>query len=601
MSTCRRVSGFAALPSPYPLPSAAFPLRGEGFHPNAHKTRVGGPGWGEGSAAPRLHAALAAALGLLCHALVGASGVAVTLRNVAQSAGVRFVLQHHPTPENHLIESVPGGVAAFDYDGDGRVDLFFTNGAASPTLDKPDEKYWNRLYRNDGGMTFTDVTREARVAGVGYGMGAAAADYDNDGDVDLFVAAVKQPQLYRNTGKGQFDEVARAAGLAHEEAMSEWPVGGGWFDYDNDGRLDLFVVNYVKWAAAFDRYCGDAARQVRVYCHPRYFEGLPNRLYRNRGDSTFEDVSVRSGIARHVGKGMSVAFADYDDDGFLDAFVTNDGVPNFLFRNRGDGGFDEVGLLAGVAVPAHGRPVSSMGTDFQDYDNDGRPDIHLTALAGETFPLYRNQGRRGFTEVTQASGLGSISAKLSGWSTIFADLNNDGWKDLFTANAHVNDRIEAFEASTYKQANTVFLNTGAGRFRDASAEAGPDFRIAAAHHGAAAADFNDDGRVDVVVSALGAPAELWENTSTPAGHWIILKLVGTRSNRDGIGARITIGSQTRIVSPSAGYVSSSDVRAHFGLGDMTTIDRMTIVWPSGTTQILERVAADRVVVVREGG
>jgi hypothetical protein len=363
-----------------------------------------------------------------------------------------------------------------------------------------------------------------------------------------------------------------------------------------------------------DRFCGDAARQIRVYCHPRYFQGLPNRLYHSRGDGTFDDVSARAGIARHVGKGMSVAFADYDDNGFVDAFVTNDGVPNFLFRNRGPDAkkeftFEETGLLAGVAVPSHGRAVSSMGTDFQDYDNDGRPDIHLTALAGETYPLYRNQGGGAFVEATQSSRLATISAKLSGWATLFVDLNNDGWKDLFTANAHVNDRVESFEASAYKQANSIFLSTGgasnagpasAAQFRDGSADAGPGFRqAAAAHHGAATVDLNDDGRVDIVVSALGAPAEVWENTTPNAGHWLTLKLIGARSNRDAIGARITIGTQTVIVSPSAGYISSRDIRAHFGLADRTTVDRIVIVWPSGIKQVLQNVSTDRVIVVKE--
>jgi enediyne biosynthesis protein E4 len=528
---------------------------------------------------------------------------AVTFKNSAASAGVHFVLDNSPTPEKHLIESVPGGVAAFDYNGDGRVDLFFTNGAVSPTLEKSSEKYWNRLYRNDGGtgggMRFTDVTKEANLAGSGYSMGVAAADYDNDGDVDLFVAGVGVRQLYRNSG-GKFEDVATAAGLT--DKAGEWAVGGGWFDYDNDGALDLFVVNYVKWTAAENRFCGDASRKIRVYCHPRYFEGLANRLYRNRGDGTFEDVSMRSGIARHVGKGMSVAFADYDADGFIDVYVTNDGVPNFLFRNRGDGTFEETGLLAGVAVPSHGRAVSSMGTDFQDYDNDGRPDIHLTALAGETFPLYRNQGSGAFVEATQSSGLAVIGAKLSGWATLFIDLDNDGLKDLFTANAHVNDRVESFEASAYKQPNSLFLNAGGGKFRNGSADAGPDFAAAiAAHHGAAAADFNDDGRMDIAVSALGAPGELWENTTAKPGHWIAIRLIGVRSNRNGIGARITIGNQTRTVTSAAGYVSSSDPRAHFGLGaTMTTIDRIEIAWPSGTKQVLEKVAADRVLTVTEG-
>jgi hypothetical protein len=519
-------------------------------------------------------------------------------RNVAHAAGIDFILQNHPTPQKHLIETVPGGVAAFDYNNDGRVDLFFANGAASPSLQKQSDADWNRLYRNDGNLHFTDVTREAGLAGIGYAMGAAAADFDNDGFVDLFVPGVRENRLYRNTGTGGFVDVTDRAGVANK---GEWAVAGGWFDYDNDGLLDLFVVNYVKWTADYSRVCGDEARGLRVYCHPRYFEGLGNRLYHNRGDGTFEDVSERSGIGASVGKGMSVAFADYDDDGFVDVFVTNDGVPNFLFHNRRDGTFEEVALLAGVSVPMHGKAVSSMGVDFQDYDNDGRPDIQTTALSTETFPLFHNDGRGTFTDATQSSRLATVTRRMAGWSTGLFDLNNDGWKDIFSANAHVNDRVEAFEASVYKQANAVLINDRHGQFRDATNEAGPELAAALqVHRGAAFADFNNDGRLDVAVSALGAPAELWENITPPGvGHWLIVQLEGVRSNRQALGARVTIGGQTRTVTSSVGYASSSDARAHFGLGDRSRVDRIDIRWPSGTTQVLDNVAADQVLKVKE--
>ena len=301
------------------------------------------------------------------------------------------------------------------------------------------------------------------------------------------------------------------------------------------------MINYVRWSAQGGRYCGDQARGVRIYCHPRYFEGLPNRLYRNRGDGTFEDVSAQSGIGKHVGKGMSVAFADYDHDGDIDAFVTNDTVPNFLFRNNGDGTFAEAALIAGVAVPESGRPISGMGVDFQDYDNDGWEDIHLTGISGETFPLFRNDSRTRpgtFVETTASSGIGRLSARLSGWCSVFADVDNDGAKDLFTANSHPNDRIERSEATGWQQPNSLFLNDGRGRFRDATVESGFGNAVAV-HRGCAVADFDADGRSDIVVLVLGGQPELWHNETTSGNAWLDVRLTGTRSNRDGIGARVS--------------------------------------------------------------
>jgi hypothetical protein len=516
------------------------------------------------------------------------------LRNVAEPAGVNFVHQQSPTPDKYYVESVPGGLAVFDYNGDGRPDIFFSNGAKTPSLGKSAAAYANRLYRNDGGMRFTDVTDAAGVRGVGYAMGAAAGDYDNDGHVDLFVAGVRQNQLLRNRGDGRFEDVTTRAGIA----SGEWAVGGGWLDYDNDGRLDLFVVNYVQWRPESNRYCGDQARGIRIYCHPRFFQGLPNRLYRNRGDGTFEDVSARAGLLSHVGKGMSVAFSDFDHDGHLDIFVTNDTVPNFLFRNQGDGTFSETALLAGVSVPAAGRPVSAMGTDFQDYDNDGWEDIHFTALSTETFPLFRNDGHGAFVDATQSSGLAALTAKLSGWCSILADIDNDGRKDIFTANSHANDRIGAVAALQWKQPNSLFINDGQGRFRDATAESGLATAVGV-HRGCGVADFNGDGRLDLAVLVLGARAELWQNESAPANRWLIVRLAGTKSNRDGIGARVSIGHQVRTMTTAVGYASSSHAGVHFGLGTGTETVRVDIQWPSGIRQTVENVKTNQVVEIKE--
>jgi hypothetical protein len=511
-------------------------------------------------------------------------------REVADAAGLSFVLANHPTERKHLIETMPGGLAVFDYDGDGRPDIYFTNGAEIPSLEKTAPKYWNRLFRNEGGMKFRDMTVEAGVAGVGYSMGAAAADFDNDGHTDLFVASVNRNVLYRNLGNGKFEDVTAIAGIG----SGEWAVAAGWFDYDRDGKLDLWVVHYAKWSPDYDRYCGDASRGLRVYCHPKYFEGLASTLYRNRGDGKFEDVTSKAGIAGFRGRGMSVAFADYDLDGWPDAFVTNDNMPNFLFHNRGDGTFEEVALTAGVALRDHGKAVASMGVEFKDYDNDGLPDLFVTALAGETFPVFRNVGNANFVDATYQTRMGAASVKHSGWGLGVFDFDNDGWKDLFTANSHVNDRVELTDAAVYREKNCLFLNSG-GSFVD-SADAG--LSLVRAHRGAAFGDFNGDGRIDAVVSALGEPAELWENAG-PARHWLDVKLVGVKANRDGVGARLRVPGQSAEVTTTVGYASSSAIPTHFGLGNRAAPFTLEIVWPGGQSQSVNVTAVDRLVEIRQ--
>jgi hypothetical protein len=520
----------------------------------------------------------------------------IRFEDVVEQSGIDFVLHNCPTPEKHMIETMAGGLAIFDYDGDGRPDLFFTNGAALPSLEKTGPQYWNRLYHNEGHLRFRDVTQEAGLGGAGYSMGAAAGDYDNDGRPDLFVAGVNRNILYHNLGGGRFEDVTVKAGIH----SGEWAVAAGWFDYDNDGLLDLWVVHYAKWSPdtpVDKRFCGDSQRGIRIYCHPKYFDGLASTLYRNRGDGTFQDVSEQAGIAAFAGRGMSVAFADYDHDGYPDVFVTNDNMPNFLFHNRGNGTFEETALLAGVALRADGKAVASMGTDFRDYDNDGWPDISVVALAHETFPLFRNAGKGSFIDATYASHLAGLSLSHSGWGTGFADFNNDGLKDLFTANSHVNDRVELFEAAVYKEPNTVFVNLGNGAFADASAPAG--LTEVKAHRASAYADLDGDGKVDAVVSSLEAPVELWHNVSPEPNHWIELKLAGTRSNRDGIGARIQLGKQYNDMTSAVSYASSSLVPVHFGLGAVPTVDRIEIIWPRGKHQTLRSVKADQVLAVRE--
>jgi hypothetical protein len=475
-----------------------------------------------------------------------------------------------------------GGLAVFDFDNDGLLDIFFANGAEVPSLRKTGPKFWNRLYRNAGNWQFEDVTEAQGVQGEGFAMGAAAADFDGDGRIDLFVPGVQRNLLYRNT-EGGFVEVARKAGIRDEA----WSVAGAWLDYDADGFLDLFVVNYLDWKPEPERYCGDRSKGIRVYCHPREYRGLPNRLYRNCGNGTFEDVSERAGISRHIGKGMSAAIIDADGDGWPDIFVTNDTHANFLFRNLGNGRFEEAALQLGVGLNEEGNPISSMGVDARDYDNDGLPDLIVTALTGENFPLFRNTGKGGFTDTTYPSGLGITAARRSGWGVAMADLNNDGWKDIITANSHVTDNVERLRNERYREPNTIFLNRG-GSFASVQ-EIGP----AAAHRGLVTADLDNDGRLDVVITVLGEQPELWRN-ETEGGNWVRVKLEG-----QSIGARIRIGSQWQERTSASGYASSSLDAVHFGLGAETSVREVEIRWPSGVKQTLSHVKAGETVTVRE--
>lgn len=525
--------------------------------------------------------------------------------DIAESAGVTFRLEHSPSAAKHQIETMPGGVAVLDYDRDGLMDIYFTNGAESPSLRRAGPAYWNRLYRNLGDGTFADVTERAGVRGDGYMMGAAAADFDNDGFTDLFVAGVGRNILYRNNGDGTFRDVTARAGLAavHPTYGPMWSIHGAWLDYDRDGWLDLFVVNYCDWNPDREPYCGERRPGYRTYCHPNRYAPLPNQLFRNNHDGTFRDVSEQSGIARHVGKGMGAAVADIDEDGAPDLFVANDTEPSFLFRNRGDGTFEEVAAAWGVAVNQFGAPVSSMGADLRDVDNDGRVDLFVTDLSNEGFLLFRHAGTR-YDDVSDASGVTLATLPYSGWSNPVADYNNDGWKDLFSANGHVIDNIELMQSRTYRQGNALLLNRGDGTFRDVSADVGPDLTRPAAHRGAAAADFDNDGRLDLVVTALGERAKLLRNVSTSAGRWIMLRLVGRASNRDGLGTvvRATLDDGRVLVNhatTSVGFASSSDPRVHFGLGRTARVERLELAWPSGARQTIEWPELNTVLTIEE--
>jgi len=540
----------------------------------------------------------------LCAVMARAGCAQITFEEISKKAGLNFTLRNAAKGQFRQVELMPGGVAAFDFNNDGCADVYFTNGATLPSLRKTGPEYSNRLFRNNCDSTFTDVTEKAGVAGEGYSMAVATGDFDNDGFADIFVAGVNRNILYRNRGDGTFEDVTRKAHLEGVEARygKLWSVSAGWFDYDNDGRLDLFVSNYVRWDPVREKACGTA--EHRLYCHPDNYEGSPNQLFHNNGDGTFTDVSQSSGIASHTGKGMGVAFADFDGDGYTDIFVANDSIRNFLFRNKGNGTFEEMGLQAGVALADHGNAIAGMGTDFRDYNNDGRPDLMVTGMVNDTYPLFRNQGGNLlFEDDTIGSGLARITNQLTGWGMGIFDFDNDGWKDLFFANSHF-PQLNRYLGKESELANSVVRNTGNGRFEDGSGKAGAAFGEKALYRGAAFADFDNDGRVDVVVTALNGPARLFRNTTAGSGHWLGIRLTGSKSNRDGLGARICVtdGSGRKLynhATTSVGYASSSEKIVRFGLGKELTVKTVEVRWPSGLVQTVENIAADRIVEIRE--
>jgi hypothetical protein len=521
---------------------------------------------------------------------------------------ITFRLENDETPAKNAPETMPGGVAVFDYNGDGRPDIFFTNGADIATLKKDDAKYRNRLFRNDGGGVFTDVTDAAGLAGTGYDIGVAAGDYDNDGHPDLFVAGVHHSTLYHNNGNGTFTDVTVKAGLdaslnnPDPEFGPFWATTAAWVDVNNDGLLDLFVVNYMQWTYDAQPLCGFAQAHIADYCSPKYYKGQPNQLFLNNGDGTFRDASKAWGLRDHVGKGMGVGVADYDLDGKQDLFVTNDTSYNFLFHNLGNK-FEEVAFDTGVALTEDGNFISGMGLDFRDIRNKGYPDIGFVALNNQTFPVFENTGEGNFKETTTDSGMRELSRPMSGFGAGFYDFDNDGWKDMFVSRGHVESI--SMPSQPVDQFNTVFRNLGAsGKWTALTEEAGFTATPAARHRGCAFGDFDGDGRVDVVVTALGAEAEIWMNRSETPGHWLDIALRGTKSNRDGIGARIklvskAVGAQYNHMTTSVGYASSADGPVHFGLGPDKVADIIEIHWPSGIVQTLKNVPTDKILQVTE--
>lgn len=524
--------------------------------------------------------------------------------DITQSSHVAFITQASHTTKKYLIETMGSGVALFDYDNDGRLDIFLVNGAplADPTPlgtipHKTGPKYWNRLFHQKPDGTFEDVTEKAGLQGIGYDMGVAVGDYDNDGYDDLYVTGYGGNHLYHNNGDGTFTDVTQRSGTGG----SGWSTSATWVDLDNDGLLDLVVLRYMKWDFN-DIWCGEHRAGYRAYCHPDTFQPIVPLVYHNDGNGHFTEVAAKVGLDK-PGKGLGVAVADYDRDGKIDVAIANDSMVEYLYHNKCDGTFEEVGLPSEMAVDGDGRTFAGMGIDFQDYNNDGLPDMVITDLANQKYALYQNNGDGSFSYDSYVSGIGNMTLLHSGWGIHFLDYDNDGRKDLLIVQGHDLDTISLdYPQLHYKEPMLLANNTGKG-FVDVSAESGDVFRQAWAGRGLAVGDIDNDGRLDAVVTTNDGAAYVIRNETKPDNHWLTLLLVGHRSNRDGIGAVIKVttasGSQWETVTTGGSYLSSSDKRAHFGLGSSKVAESIEIRWPSGIVQTLKNVTADQILKVDE--
>src|SRR5213082_916693 len=524
----------------------------------------------------------------------------IRFEDITAGSGIDFVTDSSPTPNKNQPETMVSGVGLIDYDNDGYPDIFFINGAAIPSLKKDSPNYYNRLFLNNHDGTFTDVTVFFFKQKTAYDMGIAIGDFDDDGWQDIYVASVTKNHLYRNNGDGSFTDVTDKAGVGAPmyKGRKMWSAAAGWVDYNNDGKLDLFVSNYCKWEVNKDPVCLSGGR-LRAYCHPKFYEPLPSTLYKNNGDGTFTDVSGPTGISKKFGKGLGVGFNDYDGHGFMDIFVANDNMPNSLFHNLKGKAFEEVAMDAGVAYSENGKAVSGMGAEFRDLDNDGLPDIWHTATELETFPLFQNRGSGIFIDVTGRSGLARPTLEMSGWSNGVADFDDDGLKDLFVARGNVLDNVAEFTNRTYAAPNSIFRNLGKMTFEDVTAQAGPDMQLAEPYRGADIGDLFNDGHLDIVVTVLNGKARILRNVTSNDNNWVIFRLVGTKSNRMAIGAQLKVtteegNSQYDIVSTSAGYGASRDPRAHSGRAGFKTVKQLDVRWPSGVRQVLTDLPANQV-------
>jgi len=526
----------------------------------------------------------------------------VTFGDVADSAGISFRHDNAASPEKYLIETMGSGCGWIDYNQDGLPDLYLVNGAATRVY-APRHPLRSALYGNNGDGTFTDVTLKAGVGAEGlFGMGVAVGDYDNDGFPDLLVLGYGRCILYHNNGDGTFTDVTSRAGVQN---AGRWASSAAWFDFDNDGKLDLVIANYVDWSPERNFYCGDTGPGMRSYCHPDDFHGEPPSLYRNNGDGTFTDVSKSSGVGLKGGNGLGVVTFDYDNDGWQDIFIANDHMPNFLFHNNRDGTFREVGYVAGVAVSADGQFEAGMGTDAADTTGSGRLDLIVGHLDMQLARVYQNMGDQTFEDATLRSKLSYSTYHMSTFGTRFMDYDNDGWSDLFMANGHVLDNIERYHSDTkYAEPKMMFRNTGHGVFENVSNDLGPDFQLPRVSRGAAIGDFDNDGDLDILVNNLGGAPQLLRNDGGNANHWLEILLIGTKSNRDGVGARVKVSAGNLVLydqrKGGMSYQSAQDPRLHFGLGQNSSIDSIEIAWPSGMNTKLSNIKADQILAIKEG-
>ena len=530
------------------------------------------------------------------------AGGGVTFVDVARSAGIDFQHDNAASAEKYLVETMGSGCGWIDYYQNGLMDLYLVNGAATK-LYTPKHSLRSALYRNNGDGTFTDVTAKAGVGAEGlFGMGVAVGDYDNDGFPDLLVLGYGRCILYHNNGDGTFTDVTAKAGVGNS---GKWASSAAWFDYDNDGRLDLVIANYVDWSPDKNFWCGEHGPGLRSYCHPDNYQGEAPTLYHNNGDGTFTDVSKQSGIGLKAGNGLGVVTFDYDNYGWQDIFIANDSMPNFLFHNNRDGTFREVGYAAGVAVSMDGTQEAGMGTDAADFMGSGRMGLIVTHLDLQLARLYENLTDGTFDDATLRSKIAYATFHSSGFGARFMDYDNDGARDLFMANGHILDNIERFHSDVhYAESKMMFRNTGRGVFENVSAQLGPDFQLPRVSRGAAVGDFDNDGDLDILVNNNGQAPQLLRNDGGNANHWLEIFLIGTKSNRDGVGARVKVSAGEMVLydqrKGGMSYQSAQDPRLHFGLGQHDKVDEVEIIWPSGVVTKLGSLKSNQIISVKEG-